>query len=97
MNPGKAMQIFGQTLVSDETLENLVMEILCNTRKCGMELTPAVIDVEFAGNLGELYEVVLFALDANFENFWKALGIGKKEDQTNLEPQDHHLKVFRKR
>ena len=83
--------------ISDDTLEVLVVEILSSTRKEGMELTPATIDMEFAGDIGTLFEVVRFALEVNFENFWKALGIVKKEGQSVPEPQEAVKKTFTKR
>lgn len=94
VNPGKAVELLAST-ISDDTFEILVTEILTCSRKEGMELTPATIDMEFAGDLGTLYEVVKFALEVNFENFWKALGIGKKEENPTLEPSTKT--VFTKR
>ena len=90
------MQLLANSIAED-TLENLVVEILSSTRKEGMELTPPVIDMEFAGDIGTLYEVVRFALEVNYENFWKALGIGKKEDQSVPGPQEAVKKTFTKR
>lgn len=86
VSPGKAIQMLAES-ISEDSVDSLVCEILMSTRKAGMELTPATIDMEFAGDLGTLYEVVRFALDVNFENFWKALGIGKKEETPLPEPQ----------
>ena len=95
-NPGHAMELLSNS-ISDDTLEVLVVEILSSTRKEGMELTPATIDMEFAGDIGTLFEVVRFALEVNFENFWKALGIVKKEGQSVPEPQEAVKKTFTKR
>lgn len=92
-SPGKAIQLLAES-VSENELESLAVDILSSTRKSGMELTPAIIDMEFAGDLGTLYEVCKAVLEVNFENFWKALGIGKKEGQPMSEPQEVVKKVF---
>ena len=93
VNPSKAMEMLAGS-ITDDTFEVLATEILCSTRKDGMELTNAVIDSEFAGDIGTLYEVVRFALEVNFENFWKALGIGNQDNQTAPEPPQHSKKSF---
>lgn len=90
-----AMQILSQT-ISEDTLEGIVIDLLASTRKSGVELTPSTIDMEFAGDIGTLYEVSKYVLEVNFQNFWEALGIGKKDDAIR-EPENKQKIVFPKR
>lgn len=93
VNQSKAMELLSSS-ISEDTLETLVIEILMSTRKNGIELTSPTIDIEFAGEIGTLFEVVMFALEVNFENFWQALGIGKGEKSTISEPQTTKKTLF---
>jgi hypothetical protein len=71
----KAVESLIQQL-DDKTFENLVIELCQGVRKEGMELTESVIDVEFAGDLGTLMQVLWFVIDCNFGSFFGESGIG---------------------
>lgn len=78
----------------DETVyESLVVEILQGVRKNGMELQPAIIDLEFAGDFGTLYSVLWFALETNFSSFFSLLGIGNQSPES-LAPAHVTKKTF---
>jgi hypothetical protein len=62
--------------LDDKTFESLVLELCQGVRKDGMELTESVIDVEFAGDLGTLMQVLWFVIDCNFGSFFGESGIG---------------------
>lgn len=62
--------------LDDKTFENLVLELCQGVRKEGMELTDSVIDVEFAGDLPTLMQVLAFVVDCNFGSFFGESGIG---------------------
>lgn len=61
--------------MDDKAFESVLVELLSGVRKEGMELTEGIIDLEFAGDLATLYQVVWFVLEANYSNFFQALGI----------------------
>lgn len=61
--------------MDDKSFESVLMELLQGVRKEGMELTEAIIDLEFAGDLSTLYQVIWFVLEANYANFFQAMGI----------------------
>lgn len=61
--------------LEDKAFESVIVELLSSVRKEGMELTEGIIDLEFAGDLATMYEVVWFVLEANYSNFFQALGI----------------------
>ena len=65
------------TQLDDKTFESLVIELCQGVRKDGMELTESVIDVEFAGDLGTLMQVLWFVIDCNFGSFFGESGIGR--------------------
>lgn len=81
----KAIQILSQTLNENE-FEGLVVELLQCVRKDGIELVPAIIDMEFAGDFDSLYKVLWFVLETNFSSFFSMLGIGNvyPEPKQNL-------------
>ena len=68
--------------LDDRTFENLVLELCQGVRKDGIELTDAVIDVEFAGDLGTLMQVLWFVIDCNFGSFFGESGIGRLFEAT---------------
>ena len=82
----KALTLLSQTIKEDD-LVNLATELLSCTRKDGIELTPSIIDLEFAGGLGTLYKVALQVIEVNYENFFEALAIGK--GRNSPEPASH--------
>ena len=82
----KSIEMFSHNLDSTE-FEALVMEILQGVRKSGMELTSAIVDMEFAGDMSSLYKLIWFVVEVNFANFFELLGIGNLfQSQENLEP-----------
>lgn len=71
----KALQNLVCELQEDD-FEKLCMELLVGVRKEGMELTEQIIDLEFAGDLASLFQVVWFVLEVNFASFFGESGIG---------------------
>ena len=69
-----AVGLLVDKLNADE-LEKLVLELCTGVRKDGAELTKSKIDLDFAGNLNELYLVLQFVLEANFSDFFQEGGI----------------------
>lgn len=73
---GKAIESLVMRL-DEEEVSNLVLQLLSGTRKEGMDISSGMtFDNEFAGNFGELYQVLLFVLEVNFGSFLRGLGIG---------------------
>ncbi len=79
----KAVELLGANL-NENDFENTIVEILQGVRKDGVELVPAIIDMEFAGDMASLYQVVWFVLEVNYANFFSMLGIGNQLDEPNL-------------
>jgi hypothetical protein len=73
----KAVEILSEH-IEENTFEALVLELLNGVRKNNVELTSHVIDLEFAGNMGELYQVLWFVVEVNFSNFFSLMGIGNQ-------------------
>lgn len=61
--------------IDDKTFDEFVVEMLQGVRKSGIELTASTVDLEFAGNLNELFLVLKFVLEANFSDFFSGGGI----------------------
>lgn len=61
--------------LDEKTFENLVLELTQGVRKDGEELTRSKIDLDFAGNLNELFRVLQFILEVNFSDFFQEGGI----------------------
>jgi hypothetical protein len=61
--------------LDENTFEKLVLDLMQGVRKDGAELTKGKIDLEFAGNLNELYRVLQFVLEVNFADFFQDGGI----------------------
>ena len=74
--------------LDDKIFESLVLELCQGVRKDGMELTDSVIDVEFAGDLGTLMQVLWFVIDCNFGSFFGESGIGSLFGATAPMPQN---------
>lgn len=71
-----------------DTFENLVKDLLRGVRKDGREITKDILNLEFAGNLNELFQVLQFVLEVNYADFFQEGGIlrvlidmAKKEDE----------------
>lgn len=65
----KGIQLLAQGL-DDKTFDELCMELLQNVRRNGVEMTGSSVDMDFAGNLTELYTVIAFMLEVNFADFF---------------------------
>lgn len=63
--------------LDERAFELLVMELLSGVRKDGVELTEAIVDMEFAGDLATLFKVIWFVLEVNFSSFFGESGIGE--------------------
>lgn len=70
----KAIAYLGENL-DEKTFDSLVMELMAGVRKDNHELTPATIDMEFAGDLNTLFLVLKFVLEVNFGDFFSEKGI----------------------
>ncbi len=73
---GKGVETLFANLGSPEEMMQLVEELLAMTRRDGKEITPAVIDLEYQGNLSEMYRGLAFVLEVNFADFFGEGGIG---------------------
>lgn len=72
----KAVQLLVSE-IDDKTFDQFVMDMLPGIRKNNIELTPSMVDLEYAGNLNELFLVLKFVLEANFSDFFLEGGIFK--------------------
>lgn len=63
--------------LDDKTFDIFVMEMLQGVRKNGVELNEKTVDLEFAGNLNELFLVLQHVLEVNFGDFLQENGILK--------------------
>lgn len=62
--------------LDDKTFDQLILDLLQGqVRKNGKEITEQVLDLEFAGNLNELFLVLSFVLEVNFGDFFREGGI----------------------
>ena len=84
-NITKAIEMLAVNL-NEIDFENTVVELLQGVRKNGVELIPAIIDLEFAGDMGTLYQVLWFVIDTNFSSFFSLLGTGSKLPETQQLP-----------
>lgn len=82
--------------IEENSFENLIMELLVGVRKNGMELTPAIIDMEFAGDMESLYHVVWFVIEVNYANFFTLMGIGKQFSHDPKQTADTKKTFMRK-
>jgi len=72
--------------LDENQFESLCMELIQGVRKNGVELVPATFDLEFAGDMGGLYKLIIFILETNYSNFFSLFNIGLpsfEEEQTN--------------
>jgi hypothetical protein len=82
-----AIEMLSNTLDPNE-FENLIVELLQSSRKSGMELTTAIIDLEFAGDMSSLYKLIWFVIEVNFADFFALMGIGHLFEQHPESKQD---------
>lgn len=90
-----AIQILSRH-IDENSFEQLIVEMLQGVRKNGVELTPPVIDLEFAGDMAALYQVVYFVVEVNFSNFFSLMGIGGQSLSPEILPQTDTKKTFGK-
>jgi len=64
--------------INENEFEAIAVELLSFTRKNNAELKPALIDMEFAGNMAALYQVLWFVIEVNYSNFFQMIGIGNQ-------------------
>ncbi len=84
-NVANALQAFSQT-IDENQFENIIMELLTGVRKNGVELSPAIIDIEFAGDMAGIYKVAALVIEVNYENFFTMMGIGNPfQDQSQIQ------------
>jgi len=78
--------------LDDSTFDSLIVELLSNVRKEGVELTESVIDFEFAGDLFTLFKVIWAVLEVNFGSFFGESGIGTLWQEQEPVPQKKSMK-----
>lgn len=80
-NPGKEDECLSKCVglladnLDDKTFDEFIVELLNGVRKDGSELTSSKIDLEFAGKLATLFQVVKFVIEVNFSDFFSEGGI----------------------
>jgi len=89
----KAIEMLGMNL-DENSFETLITEMLNGVRKNGVELNSSTIDIEFAGDMATIYQVVLFVIEVNFSNFLEMIGIGSKSLSDNPMPTADTKKTF---
>jgi hypothetical protein len=72
---GKAMEKLAETL-EPAVFESLIFDTLAGTKIDNQDITPAMFDLTFGGDLLFLYKVVWFSLRVQFEGFFGEGGIG---------------------
>ena len=85
----QAVRLLAEQL-DDKTFDALVMEMIKGVRKEGHEIDERNIDMEFAGNLNELFLVLQYVLEVNFGDFFQEGGILKslmKKEEKEKVPQ----------
>lgn len=61
--------------LDDKTFEDLVIELTRGVRKSNIELTPQILDLEFAGELDTLFKLIFEILKVNYSDFFAPSGI----------------------
>ncbi len=79
--------------IDENSFENICVELLNGVRKDGMELNAQLIDMEFAGDLASLYQVLWFVIEANYSSFFALIGIGSQSLPENKQ-SDATKKTF---
>lgn len=65
----------GLAKVEPDEFAALAFDLLQQTQRDGKLLSTALFDAEFAGNYGELFEAIAFALETNFDSLFGRSGI----------------------
>lgn len=68
--------IKGLASLDPDEFAKLAEDLLQSTRRNNQELKPEIIDGEFSGNYGELYQALAWVIDVNFGQLFGAGGIG---------------------
>ena len=89
----KAIEILSCN-IDENSFEALVIEMLNGVRKNGLELTPPTIDLEFAGDMASLYQVLFFVIEVNYSNFLEIIGIGNQSPSDQPVPSPDTKKTF---
>lgn len=89
----KGVQLLVQNL-DEKTFDELVLEMIQGVRKDGKELTLGAIDMDFAGNLYHLYELLYHVLETNFADFFALGGIGNHYDYPAPMPNSDMKKTY---
>lgn len=89
----KAIEMLACSLDANE-FETIVMELLQGVRKGGMEITSAIFDLEFAGDMSSLYQLIWFVVEVNFANFFDLMGIGHLFQSQEIQTQVVTKKTF---
>lgn len=82
--------------IDENVFEQICVELLAGVRKNGVELTPATIDLEFAGDMAGLYQVIWFVLEANYSNFFSMMGIGSQSIQQTIKQGQDTKKTYKR-
>ena len=70
-----ASLLFNQ--LDPDTFENLVKDLLKGVRKDGKEIDKNILNMDFAGNLNELFQVLQYVIEVNYADFFQDGGILK--------------------
>jgi hypothetical protein len=64
--------------LSEKEIESLFWDLIffSSVRKDGMELNKATIDIEFAGDTGSLFKLIMEIVEVNYGDFLDKSGIG---------------------
>lgn len=62
--------------VDEQSTMDLILKLLSCTRMDGKEITEQLFDIEFAGNLSDVYKVLAFVIEVNYGDFFGSNGIG---------------------
>lgn len=83
--------------LDERDFENLILEMMQGVRTNGIEITPEIFDMEFAGNLGSLYQLLWFILEVNYQSFFDQSGIGNLFKESDPQEKASTKKIFTKK
>lgn len=55
-----------------DELVALIKEFVCSVRVDGKEITPAMFDIEYSGDLWQVIELFAFACEVQYKNFFES-------------------------
>lgn len=91
----KAIEILSCS-IDENQFDTLAVELLSCTRKSGVELSAQAIDLEFAGDMSALYQVLWFVIEVNFANFFSLMGIGNHFEMENPLKAEDSKRIFKR-